>query len=59
MERKCADEMVGKTPEEKRALLQLTQRIAESFTDLYGDGGTKRTLLKDVRLLTMPSLSMN
>ena len=59
VERKFASEIIGKSKEEQRAMLQLAKRIIESFTDLYGDSRTQRTLLNHIEIKNMPSLSMN
>lgn len=53
VERKFAAEIIGKSDKEKRAMLQLTQRIIDSYVGLYGDKSTNGRLTMDARMVIM------
>ena len=60
VERRFAEASVGKSEEEKNTMLQLTQRIIDSFVDLYGDGGADSTLLIEARMVLLQNkLALN
>ena len=51
VERKFCSSIIGKSDEEKWAMLRMTEKIVDSFVDLYGDGGVKETLLLEARIV--------
>jgi len=53
VERKFAAEIIGRSDEEKRAMLRLTQKIIDSYVGLYGDKSPNKTLSLEARMVIM------
>ena len=51
VERKFSASLIGKTESEKREMLLLTQRILDSFTELYGDEKVNNNLQMEARIV--------